>query len=422
MRLKNLTPPQIDYYNDKHRFLVVSAGRRGRKTLIGARRVLRKAIRNEDHKYFLGAPTHMQSKNIYWKRLMEDTKLLRKDISRSELVITLVNNTEIAVIGLDRPERIEGQEWHGCHITEFGNVKANAWDEHIRPALADTRGFAVLDGVPEGRNHYYDRALYACDEVIPSTVPLRGAFHDCKHDDEWAFYTWFSADVLKPSEIEHARQQLDARTYRQEYEGSFESYAGVAYYTFGEHNFANVQRDWASPISVGMDFNVNPMTATLGTIKGDSYHQWGEIWLENSNTYEMRDELLKYVDDPREIIIFPDSTGKAEKSNATESDLAILRKAKFTVKAHPSNPYVIDRVNAVNSIMVDRGKKTRYLINPKSCPKTINDWNRVIRKDDGSLDKEQEKQMIGHISAGAGYLIAFNWPVKESSIDYTKRY
>jgi hypothetical protein len=422
MQLKNLTPIQNDYYYDKHRFIITSAGRRSRKTLIGQRKVLRHSIRNQEQRYFLGAPTYQQAKDIFWKRLLSNTSLLRKDVDRSSLTVRLFNNAEIVVLGLDRPERIEGQEWHGCQISEIGNIKPEAWAEHIRPALADTGGFAILDGVPEGRNHYYEMALYSCDDVIPKTVPLHGAFHDCKKDDEWAFYTWFSSDVLNPSEIAHAKQQLDARTYRQEYEGSFESYAGVAYYTFGVHNFKDVQRDLKSPISVGMDFNVNPMTASLGTIKGDSYHQWGEIWLENSNTREMKDELLKYVDDPEDIIIFPDSTGKAEKSNATMSDLAILRKAGFTVKAKSSNPFIIDRVNSVNSIMVERGAKTRYLVNPKTCPKTINDWNRVIRLDDGRLDKNQEKQMIGHISAAVGYLVTYNWPVVHTDMTYTERY
>ena len=418
----DLTPIQINYLYDKHRFIITSAGRRSRKTLIGQRKVFKAGIRNQENRYFLGAPTHQQAKDIYWRRLLQDSTLLRSDIDRSELKVRLYNGAEIVVLGLDRPERIEGQEWHGCQISEIGNIKPEAWPEHILPALADTGGFAILDGVPEGRNHYYELALYACDDVIPKTVPLHGAYHDCKKDDEWAFFTWFSADVLKPSFIEHYKQQVDERTFRQEMEGSFESYAGVAYYTFGEHNFRDIQRDWGSPISVGMDFNVNPMTATLGTIKGDSYHQWGEIWLENSNTMEMRDELLTFVDDPREIIIFPDSTGKHDSSNATISDLAILKKAGFTVKAKEGNPYIIDRVNSVNSIMVDRGAKTRYLVNPKTCPKSVNDWNRVIRTDDGKLDKKQEKQMIGHISAGAGYLITFNWLVTQSSMDYTERY
>ena len=420
--LNNLTPVQIKYYNDEHRFIIVTAGRRSRKTLIGQRKVLLKALTNEDRRYFLGAPTRAQAKEIFWRRLVKDSEPFRKDISKGDLSVTFLNGSEIIVVGLDRPERVEGQVWQGCHITEIANIKSEAWAENIRPALADTGGFAILDGVPEGRNHYYDMALFACDDVIPKTVPLHGAYHDCKRSKEWVFYSWFSADVLPAAEVESYRQERDARTFRQEYEGSFESYAGIAYYTFGKHNFYDVVRDYRSPISVGMDFNVNPMTAVLGTIKGDSYHQWGEIWLENSNTYEMAEELKTYTDDPSEIIIYPDSTGKAEKSNATESDLAILRKAGFEIRAHRQNPFIIDRVNACNSIIMDRGAKTRYLINPKECPKTINDWNRVIRTDDGRLDKNQEKEMIGHISAGAGYLFSYNWPVKESHIDYTERY
>lgn len=421
LKLKNLTPPQIDYYKDRHRFIVVTAGRRSRKSLIGGRKVLNDSIEYPDHRYFLSAPTHQQAKNIFWDRFLRDTRLFRKDVSKSELIIKLMNNTELHIFGLDKPERMEGQPWHGGHITEFGNLKADAWDAHIRPALADTGGWAILDGVPEGRNHYYDRALYACDDAIPRTKPYYGAYHECKKDSEWAFYSWFSSDVLAPSEIDHARQQMDEKTFRQEYEGSFESYGGLAYYTFGAHNFSEVIRDFRKPISVGMDFNVNPMTAVLGTIRGDSYHQWGEIWLENSNTYEMVEKLKTYSEYPEDIHIYPDSTGDARESNAAESDIAILKKAKFKIFANPQNPFIIDRVNAVNSILKDHGPKTRYYVNPQECPKTVNDFNRVIRTDDGKLDKKQEEKMIGHISAAVGYLIAYNWPVVESSISYTAR-
>lgn len=423
MQLTNLTPIQIKYLNDNHRFIITSAGRRSRKTLIGQRKVFKKALRNSEQRYFLGAPTHQQAKDIYWRRLLYDTNLLRTDINRSELTVRLYNGAEIAVLGLDRPERIEGQPWHGCLLSEIGNMKPETWGEHIRPALADTGGFAILDGVPEGRNHYYEMALYACDKIIPKTRPKIGAYHDCKIDDEWAFYTWFSGDVLSPREIEHAKMNLDERTFRQEYEGSFEAYGGVAYYTFGEHNINNhVARVPNLPISVGMDFNVNPMTAVLGHIKGDSYYQFSEIYKNNSNTYEMRDELLRYVDNPRDIIIFPDATGKARESNATESDLAILKKAGFRIMAHDTNPYIVDRINAVNSICIDKGKNTRYLVNAEECPKTINDFNKVEREDDGRLKKAQERLGIGHVLAGLGYLFTYNWPVKEAHITYTERY
>ena len=273
--------------------------------------------------------------------------------------------------------------------------------------------------------HILGQRLLTQTGLVFWTQPKIGAYHDCRRDDEWVFYSWFSRDVLDETEIEHAERQMDERTFRQEYEGSFESYAGLAYYTFGEHNFKNVERNYRLPIAVGMDFNVNPMTATLGHIYGNSYHQWGEIWLENSNTFEMRDELYSYVQGPNDmagdIIIYPDSTGKSRESNATKSNLQILRDAGFIIRAHDVNPYIIDRVNALNSGMKENGKDTRYYINPKYCPKTINDLNRVIRTDDGRLDKSQEKEMIGHISAGLGYLYAYNWPIKDTTVRYTER-
>jgi hypothetical protein len=161
-----------------------------------------------------------------------------------------------------------------------------------------------------------------------------------------------------------------------------------------------------------MDFNVDPMTATLGHIKGDSYEQFGEVWLNNSNTFEMRDELLKRFISPHRVIIYPDSTGKAEQSNATKSDIAILEDAGFTIHAKSINPRQRDRINNVNSFLKDRGKLTRYKVNPKTCPKTVNDLNKKESLSDGRLDKKQElEQQIGHISDALGYLISYNFPI-----------
>jgi hypothetical protein len=424
-KLNDLTPIQRKYYNERHRFLVITAGRRSRKTLIGQRRVLNHCIENEEQRCFLGAPTHRQSKAIFFQRLLSDTRLLRRDVSRNELVVILYNDSEIHVVGMDVPDRIEGQIWNGCHLTEFGKFKESAWDENIRPALADTQGFAVLDGVPEGRNHYYERALYSCDAVIPKTKKIYGAYHDCEQDDEWAFLTWFSSDVLTDSEIAHAQQQLDPKTFRQEYEGSFESFLGIAYYTFSEHNIDNqLARNERYPVCVGMDFNVNPMTAVLTNVIGDSVLQFGEIYLNDSNTFEMCDELMKYVNDPSQIIVFPDSTGGSDQSNATKTDLEILEQAGFEISPliTKSNPFITDRVNSMNSLIKDRGKKTRYKINAENCPKTINDFNKRERTDDGRLDKKQEKMGIGHITDALGYLVYANFPVLTNEISQTLRY
>lgn len=412
LKLKNLTPIQIDCYNDQHRFIVTPAGRRSRKTLIFKRKLFNAALENKDNRYFQGAPTRQQAKSIFWKSLKENTKLFQaKAPNETELYVTLMNKTEIHVVGLDKPERVEGQPWDGCHITEIGNVKDGAWQESIRPALSDTKGFAYLDGVPEGRNHYYNMALKATDGAIPKTLPELGAMHISKSNPGWAYYSWLSADVLDEEEILAAKRDLDDKTYCQEYEGSYESFEGLAYYTYGQHNLALFQYDKNRIVSIGMDFNVDPMTCVIGHIIKDKFYQFGERYLINSNTYEMRDNLLETFN-PTQVEIYPDSTGKARESNATESDLAILKKAGFTIKAHPSNPYVKDRINSVNSFVKNRNGGTRYKVNPETCPRTVNDFNRVERLEDGRLNKTQEEQGLKHITDGFGYLVSYKWPVK----------
>lgn len=414
MRLVGLTPIQKAYYNDEHRFIVNPAGRRSRKTLIGKRKTLIRALKKPG-RYFHGAPTYRQAKDIFWTSLVQDTALLRKHKSETNLFVELYNGSEIHVLGLDKPERIEGQPWHGCHITEFGNLKGlSVWSSNIRPVLSDTNGWALLDGVPEGRNFYFDLALKSCNGAIPKTIPKFGAYAS---SGEWAFYHWFSSDVLSQDEIDAARQDLDDRTFRQEYEGSFESYEGIAYKEFGQHNFDSSLKENIKQISVGMDFNVDPMTAVVGHIKNDCFEQFSEIWLNNSNTFEMRDALLKRFGDPERIFIYPDSTGKSERSNATSTDIQILEDARFTVLAHSTNPLQRDRINNVNSFIKDRGEQTRYKVNPKTCPKTINDMNKRESLSDGRLDKNQEKaQQVGHISDALGYLISYNFPLIHAKI------
>lgn len=412
-KLVDLTNRQYDYLKDwKHRFFIIPSGRRSRKTLIGKHKlIVQKALKNANKNYFLGAPVQHQAKAIFWDDLKRYTYYFRKDKSETELKMFLFNGTMIQVCGLDKAERIEGTPWHGCFITEVPNLKENAWGEHIRPVLSDTGGFAMLDGVPEGLNFYYDLALYATGGVIPKTKAGIGSFSQNPDDPEWCYYHWFSEDVLNPAEIDAAKMQLDERTYRQEYLGSFESYAGLAYWAFSEQNLKRFEYNPKETVHIGMDFNVDPMTAVFCHVRNDDIFQFGEAYLPHSNTYEMAEHVLSKFE-LKNVIIYPDSTGHSNTSNATRSDIEILKKAGFTIKARLTNPRQKDRINAVNSKLKAGDGKPHYFINPQSCPKTINDFNRVVSLADGRLDKSQEATGLIHITDGLGYLIHYLFPIK----------
>jgi hypothetical protein len=125
-------------------------------------------------------------------------------------MIPLINGSEIYVLGMDKPERIEGQPWDGGLLDEFGNMKERAWSAHVRPALSDRLGWCDFLGVPEGMNHYHD------------------LYERAKQDPSWGVYEWASSDILPPEEIEAARRDLHPLMFQQEFGGQFVNFAGVA--------------------------------------------------------------------------------------------------------------------------------------------------------------------------------------------------
>ena len=154
-------PEQYRLWWHPSRFNVNPAGRRSGKTELAKRKLVNYAIQGlskfEDPRYFAAAPTYNQAKRIYWDDLKRLTPkwFLAKPPSESDLTITGVNGSIIQVIGMDKPERIEGSPWDGGILDEFGNMKKDAWAKYVRPALSDRNGWSDLIGVPEGRNHYY---------------------------------------------------------------------------------------------------------------------------------------------------------------------------------------------------------------------------------------------------------------------------
>ena len=160
-------PVQLELLNDDVRFKVVPAGRRSGKTERAKRYIIKQALKNPNEQYFVAAPTRDQVKKIYWndlKKLMPESQKANPP-SETELTLHFKNGTVIILIGLDKPERIEGTFWSGGIIDEIADIKEGAWEANISPALdtfnpsrPDYQAWCWLIGVPDGLNHYYDMA------------------------------------------------------------------------------------------------------------------------------------------------------------------------------------------------------------------------------------------------------------------------
>lgn len=393
------------YRDNRIRFKTVHAGRRSYKTEIAKRALITEGMRCVNKNLFFGGPTRDQIKRVVW----EDLKLLALpvtvDHSETELWVKILTGTKLHLIGFDKPARFDGSRWDGGILDEYADMKPEVWLEHVHPALMDTHGWCWLLGVPAGRNHYFELVQKAKEERWP----------------DWKDYNWFSADVLDPEEIKLAREQYDERTFRQELEGSFESYEGRAYvyYDSSTHRRA-VSFDRHYPISIACDFNLDPCIWEIGQDKLGIVTVQDEIKQRQTDIWKMCAELKRRIialvgsePDAREfkLIFYGDlEHGKARSVSAVRSSWEIIRDefngwaAEFRLRGHP---HVIDRVNAVNSKMRSTTGASRFQLDPK-CIELHKDFEMV---DMLMLTKETDTGDRTHASDAIGYWINREYPV-----------
>lgn len=412
------------------RFKVVPAGRRSGKTENAKRNLIKEMMLAQgwdDPRFFAAAPTREQAKAIYWSDLKKMIpRPLITDIRETNLMIRLVNGAEVYVIGMDKPERIEGQPWNGGVLDEFANMKPGAWGENVRPALSDRKGWCWLIGVPEGRNHYYDLWKYAISGIDP----------------EWEGFTWCSVDILDPAEVEAARRQLDPLVFQQEYEASFVNFEGRAYYPFTDAEHTKpLAYDPRKPLIFCFDFNVDPGVCAIcqeQTLPGQYLRDSnglmmldqpisgtgviGEVHIErNSNTPAVCRKLIADWGEHRGAVrCYGDATGGSRgTAKVMGSDWDLIKaelkahfKDRLTIRVKESNPAERARLNAMNSRLKNGAGEIRMMVDPAKAPHVVKDLEgvRLLKGGSGEIDKKHDKRLT-HISDGLGYYIEYEFPI-----------
>ena len=297
-----------------------------------------------------------------------------RSISETDLRIITKPGAQLWVHGLDVPQRIEGSPWDGCVIDELANCRPKIWDAHVRPALADRRGWAWLIGVPDmdspGQMDYENLALIAQSGVEP----------------EWTCFSWPSADVLPADEIESARRRLDPIIFEQEYLGKFVIARGRAFSNFDPAvHVKPTAYDRSLRICWSLDFNIDPMCSGVIQNDGRSVRVIDEISLPDTDTESACDVFLERAAerawDLRDITIYGDATGWARDSTSGKSDWAIvlrrLHNLSPRLKVPRSNPAVKDTINAVRGMLRSTDGGARLSIDPR-CSRLIQDLRNAV--------------------------------------------
>lgn len=380
------------------RFRVCISGRRFGKTYLAMNEVA-KVAREPNKRIFLVYPSYRQARQVIWetfKAKLRDINWLKK-VNETDLTMILKNNSRISLRGADNPDSLRGVGLDFVCLDEFAMIEEKAWTEVLRPTLSDKGGSALFISTPYGtQNWAYDLYQRGLDPT--------------EHQWESFQFTTLDGGNVSQEEIEQARRDLDARTFRQEYEATFENYVGRIFYAFDRTRHIREYKEPVPPIlHIGLDFNVGMMSASIFVQQGDLLHAIDEIALYSSNTTEVVEEIrARYP--KQKIFVYPDPSGASRKTSASgATDHTILANAGFVVKApHKHNP-VRDGINAVNSRLNTAAGEIKLLVDPR-CKKIIESLEKHCYKEGSSVpDKDSGHD---HFSDSIRYAVDYLFPIR----------
>ena len=291
----SLRPAQGEVFSAKNRFRVLVAGRRFGKSYLSCIELFTKALERPGETFFYCAPTYRMAKDIAWKTLK---KIIPKEYIRAknetDLRLDLVNDSTIELKGTENAMALRGRSLAGVVLDEAAFMESEVWFEVIRPALADKQGWALFISTPDGTaSWFYDLWCFCEEDKTGDWI-------------RWC-YTTIEGGNVPAHEVEAARAQLDSRTFRQEFEASFENLTGLVAVSFNDTNISTEAQDISVlPLLLGVDFNVDPMSGICAVRKDDTLYVFDEIMMRGgATTWDFAEEVTRRYGVDRRVACLP---------------------------------------------------------------------------------------------------------------------
>jgi phage terminase large subunit len=188
--------------------------------------------------------------------------------------------------------------------------------------------------------------------------------------------------------------------------GEFVSLSQNKVYHFfnrAKHHTQRVITDTDKVLHSCIDFNIGGCCSVTFIIENNNPIIVDEF--VSHDTQEYVNNLTRYKG--KTVIVYPDSSGKANKTNSSLSDIAIIAQAGYQLNYRPTNPAVRDRINSVNGLLAH----DRLLINTDKCPNTTNALETQGYDDKGEPEKNNAHPSIDDWNDSLGYGLAYRFPV-----------
>lgn len=309
----------------------------------------------------------------------------------------------IRLLSAENYKRLYGQNlaWgisdeHDLHSKQLANKIFHALSSRLRVGKVIQGCFV---STPEGTHRwmydFFKKNAHESDRKL-----IQASTYDNPHID---------ADFI-PS----LRKQYDALKIEAYLNGQFVNLTtATVYHEFSRelNGTSNTLADFPKNqiLHVGMDFNVNFMSAAVCVVKDQKLYVIDEI-VKQRDTRSMSQELLRRYPN-RTIVVYPDSSSASENTKTALTDIHILKSHNFEIQRRSKNPPVADRVNSVNARLRNDLDQRHVFVNEHKCPTLVEGLDSQVWVKKGDKQAPCKDNEYNHILDGLGYLIFTLWPL-----------
>jgi len=397
-----LTRPQFDFVTAPERFPAMVAGFGAGKSEAACWRALKlkRAYPGQDVAYYL--PTYDLVARMAFPRFEEKLEGMGASfkINKNDSLISIWNCGSIILRTMDNPARIVAYEVADSICDELDTLPTDKARDVWNKVIARNR-----QKKPDG----------AANTVAVATTPegFRFVYERWKKNPAQGYRlihasTMSNAANLPDGYIDSLRSSYPSNLLAAYLDGQFVNLtSGSIYAEFDRTlNRSTETIQISEPLHIGMDFNVGQMAGAVFVLRDGDPHGVDEITGVLDTPAMIATIKSRYQG--HAIYVYPDASGGGRRSNnASESDIALLRAAGFTVLAPSANPPVKNRILAMNQMIHCEGVR-RLKVNVDRCPMLVEALEKQAYDKNGEPDKTSG---LDHINDACGYFVHYRYPV-----------
>ena len=235
--------------------------------------------------------------------------------------------------------------------------------------------------------------------------------------DRWVARADESTELIKASTlsnpflpdgyVDQIRANYDPALAEMYINGEFVSLTTNKVYHYFNRETHHTQRtiEPGDRLHIGLDFNVGGCCAVVFVIEDGN-----PIAVDEFVSHDTRDIInnIRARYGSHDVTIYPDASGRSSRTNASASDIDILQSAGLRVDAPSSNPFIRDRINAVNA-MLSHG---RLQVNADKCQQLTQALETQGYSANGDPEKFASHPAIDDWNDALGYCISRLFPVR----------